>query len=406
MDIASIEEQKRRAEQEKALKKAYITDLINRRVLPFFREYLNGMYSEEIKIEVDFEDGQDDVRISADKNSEYIHYHIRDIIALSSEELERQDFHAIGQQMTTFQNVTGEILDNNILLPREEIDTMHLIHEFAHKFHWDLMKSNTSYQRINEFKNNYYFPALGIIRRISEETGIKNPVELYKHVKGLITQNSNGENESQNGLVFLGEEHDGVPLIETVFDLYLGVDVDETFAKSVERIYIENANLDENVKKALLQYRQDWFVSHPLVVTKDEESTESKTYPDEVFFRLYNEVGPEAFVECLKQTDYIELAKMRKIDPQTQKYSQEYISFLEKPSERIPMMEKDANLVSKETTKKTSRSIPINESTFNRIYRKAWKNIHKVFQIMKSIKSRITGKNENQNSEEKGIDSN
>lgn len=71
----------------------YIEDLVQRKVLPFFKQYLTQIYDENINIVVDFKDGMMDVKIGADKNSEYIHYHI------SEEILNLND---IGKQLTTF----------------------------------------------------------------------------------------------------------------------------------------------------------------------------------------------------------------------------------------------------------------------------------------------------------------
>ena len=104
----------------------YIENLVQKKVLPFFKQYLTQIYDENINIVVDFKDGIMDVKIGADKNSEYIHYHISEEII---------DINDIGEQLTTFQDVTGEKITHQIKLPREEVDTLHLVHEFAHKFH-------------------------------------------------------------------------------------------------------------------------------------------------------------------------------------------------------------------------------------------------------------------------------
>ena len=320
--------------------KNYIEDIVNRRVLPFFKKNLPQLYDENIKILVDFKDGMVDVKIGADKNSEFIHYHI-------SEEI--LDINDIGKQTTTFQNVTGEKLDHKIELPREEIDTLHLVHEFAHKFHWNLMKNNNSYQELKEFKRDYYFPVIDILKKIGGQINAKNPNEIYKYVSELINKgngNINGESEFKQEIDFLRKEVRGVPLLELAFDQYriddnLGIDVDETFAKSVERIYIENANLSDEVKRALLTYRQDWFKNHPIIPTKDEESKTSKTYADEVFFRLYNNVGQEKFIEYLRNANYFELSKMMIKDTQSQEYSKAYLEFLQNPSKVIQSIGKD-----------------------------------------------------------------
>ncbi len=320
--------------------KNYIEDIVNRRVLPFFKKNLPQLYDENIKILVDFKDGMVDVKIGADKNSEYIHYHI-------SEEI--LGINDIGKQTTTFQNVTGEKLDHKIELPREEIDTLHLVHEFAHKFHWNLMKNNNSYQELKEFKRDYYFPVIDILKKIGGQINAKNPNEIYKYVSVLINKgngNINGESEFKQEIDFLRKEVRGVPLLELAFDQYriddnLGIDVDETFAKSVERIYIENADLSDEVKRALLTYRQDWFKNHPIIPTKDEESKTSKTYADEVFFRLYNNVGQEKFIEYLRNANYFELSKMMIKDTQSQEYSKAYLDFLQNPSKVIQSIGKD-----------------------------------------------------------------
>lgn len=320
--------------------KNYIEDIVNRRVLPFFKKNLPQLYDENIKILVDFKDGMADVKIGADKNSEYIHYHI-------SEEI--LGINDIGKQTTTFQNVTGEKLDHKIELPREEIDTLHLVHEFAHKFHWNLMKNNNSYQELKEFKRDYYFPVIDILKKIGGQINAKNPNEIYKYVSELINKgngNINGESEFKQEIDFLRKEVRGVPLLELAFDQYriddnLGIDVDETFAKSVERIYIENADLSDEVKRALLTYRQDWFKNHPIIPTKDEESKTSKTYADEVFFRLYNNVGQEKFIEYLRNANYFELSKMMIKDTQSQEYSKAYLDFLQNPSKVIQSIGKD-----------------------------------------------------------------
>lgn len=320
--------------------KNYIEDIVNRRVLPFFKKNLPQLYDENIKILVDFKDGMADVKIGADKNSEYIHYHI-------SEEI--LGINDIGKQTTTFQNVTGEKLDHKIELPREEIDTLHLVHEFAHKFHWNLMKNNNSYQELKEFKRDYYFPVIDIFKKIGGQINAKNPNEIYKYVSELINKgngNINGESEFKQEIDFLRKEVRGVPLLELAFDQYriddnLGIDVDETFAKSVERIYIENADLSDEVKRALLTYRQDWFKNHPIIPTKDEESKTSKTYADEVFFRLYNNVGQEKFIEYLRNANYFELSKMMIKDTQSQEYSKAYLDFLQNPSKVIQSIGKD-----------------------------------------------------------------
>lgn len=320
--------------------KNYIEDIVNRRVLTFFKKNLPQLYDENIKILVDFKDGMVDVKIGADKNSEFIHYHI-------SEEI--LDINDIGKQTTTFQNVTGEKLDHKIELPREEIDTLHLVHEFAHKFHWNLMKNNNSYQELKEFKRDYYFPVIDILKKIGGQINAKNPNEIYKYVSELINkgnENIKGESEFKQEIDFLRKEVRGVPLLELAFDQYriddnLGIDVDETFAKSVERIYIENANLSDEVKRALLTYRQDWFKNHPIIPTKDEESKTSKTYADEVFFRLYNNVGQEKFIEYLRNANYFELSKMMIKDTQSQEYSKAYLEFLQNPSKVIQSIGKD-----------------------------------------------------------------
>lgn len=320
--------------------KNYIEDIVNRRVLTFFKKNLPQLYDENIKILVDFKDGMVDVKIGADKNSEFIHYHI-------SEEI--LDINDIGKQTTTFQNVTGEKLDHKIELPREEIDTLHLVHEFAHKFHWNLMKNNNSYQELKEFKRDYYFPVIDILKKIGGQINAKNPNEIYKYVSELINkgnENIKGEFEFKQEIDFLRKEVRGVPLLELAFDQYriddnLGIDVDETFAKSVERIYIENANLSDEVKRALLTYRQDWFKNHPIIPTKDEESKTSKTYADEVFFRLYNNVGQEKFIEYLRNANYFELSKMMIKDTQSQEYSKAYLEFLQNPSKVIQSIGKD-----------------------------------------------------------------
>ena len=145
---------------------------------------------------------------------------------------------------------------------------------------------------------------------------------------------------------FFRQDINGVPLLDVVFDYFkmdtnLGIDVDETLAKSVERIYIENANLSEDVKNALLTYRQDWFENHPIVETEDEESKTSKTYPDEVFFRLYNAMGQDEFIECLKNANYFELAKLRIKDSKTQENAEEYREFLQRPAEYMKQIGKD-----------------------------------------------------------------
>lgn len=75
--------------------------------------------------------------------------------------------------------MTGEKLAHKIHLPREEIDTLHLVHEFAHKFQWNLMKGNNSYQELKEFKRDYYFPVVDILKKIGGKINEKNPNEVY-----------------------------------------------------------------------------------------------------------------------------------------------------------------------------------------------------------------------------------
>ena len=103
--------------KEEILKK-YIENLVNTRVLPFFKRYLTQMYDESINILVDFKDGQVDVKIGADKNSEYINYYINEYI---------DDLEDIGKQLTTFQDVAGVELFHKTKIPRTEIDTLFLI---------------------------------------------------------------------------------------------------------------------------------------------------------------------------------------------------------------------------------------------------------------------------------------
>ena len=47
-----------------------------------------------------------------------------------------------------------------------------------------------------------------------------------------------------------------------------------------------------------------------LIPTQDKESRTSKTYKDEVFYRLYNKLGHSKFVDLLKNANYFELAKL------------------------------------------------------------------------------------------------
>ena len=318
----------------------YIEDLVQKKVLPFFKQYLTQIYDENINIVVDFKDGMMDVKIGADKYSEYIHYHISEEII---------DINDIGEQLTTFQDVTGEKLAHQIKLPRKEVDTLHLIHEFAHKFHWNLMRDNNSYQELKQFKRDYYFPIVDILKKFGGKINAKNPYEVYKYIKELIdteNENINEESEFKQEIAFLKKEIRGIPLLDLAFDQYrmdsnLGIDVDETFAKSVERIYIENADLSDEVKNALLTYRQDWFEKHPIIETIDEESKTSKTYSDEVFFRLYNIVGQDKFIELLKSANYFELAKMRIKDAQNQEYSKEYLEFLQNPVKYMQLIGKE-----------------------------------------------------------------
>lgn len=321
--------------KEENLKK-YIENLVNTRVLPFFKQYLTQMYDESINIVVDFKDGQVDVKIGADKNSEYIHYHISENI---------KDLRSIGTQLTTFQDVTGVELFHKTNIPREEIDTLFLIHEFAHKYHWNLMRNNNSYQELKDFKKEYYFRAVDILKKMSGKINVSNPSDLYLYVKDLVNgQSTNSELEEYAN--FFRQKIRGVPIFDVVFDYFkmdnsLGIDVDETFAKSVEKIYIENADLSEDVKNALLEYRQDWFENHPIVETRDTESKTSRTYQDEVFFRLYNAMGQDAFIECLKNANYFEIAKLRIRDAKTEEYSEEYKRFLQNPSEYMRAIGKD-----------------------------------------------------------------
>ena len=71
------------------------------------------------------------------------------------------------------------------------------------------------------------------------------------------------------------------------------------------------------------------------------KSKTSKTYSDEVFFRLYNMVGQDKFIELLKNANYFELAKMRIKDAQNQEYSKEYLEFLQNPVKYMQLIGKE-----------------------------------------------------------------
>jgi len=315
--------------ERKQILENFIQEVINKKVIPFFKEYLPEIYDENVSVIVDFKDGIADGKIGADKNTPLIHYWVDEEIG---------DLDNIGGELTTFQAITGVQLKNGIQLPREEAYALHLIHEFAHKFHWNVMKNNNSYQGLNAINREYFFPAIESCKSIGKKMNISNPQEIVSYIKNL----SEAEIPEciREEYDFLNKSVKGIKLLDFAMDKYiidnnLGIDIDETFAKSVERIYIENTDLDPAVKDALLKYGQDWFEKHPIVETEDIESKTSTTYKDEVFFRLYNQVGKDRFVEYLKTVNYFEFAKLRVRDIETQEYSEEYKRFLQNPVEYL-----------------------------------------------------------------------
>lgn len=303
--------------------KEFINGIIEKKVKPFFKEYLPTLYDENLEIIVDFKDNAEDVKIGADKNTNKISFHVAEKI---------EDFQNIEKQEINFGDMLrDDSLKHKINIPREDAYAILLIHEFAHKYHWNLMKENNSYSSLKSIDNKYFFPAIKNLKSIAMKMNIKNPTDVFVFLEGLDEKNI-PENIKEE-MEFLAQEIDGVKFTDFAADKFkvtnnLGIDVDETFAKSVERIYTENANLSPEVKKAILTFRQDWFENHPIIETQDAESKTSKTYADEVFYRLYEKVGKENFMNYLKDVNYAEIAKLSK-NNRDGSYSEKYIGFLQ-----------------------------------------------------------------------------
>ena len=315
--------------------KQYIHEIINKRVIPFFQEYLSELYCEDIDIVVDFHDNSNNVKIGADKNSNKIFYHINDKIDC----LEN-----IGEQLTTFSAITGERLVHDIKLPRKEIDTLFLIHEFAHKYHWNMMRNNKSYTSLQTINRKYFFPTVDCMKSIARKMKMNTPQEIIEYINTI--KDKKVPNDIEEEVQFLSKSINGISMLDFAkdklkFDNNCGIDVDETIAKSVEKIYIENADLVPKIKYAMLTFRQDWFVNHPLFETEDKESKTSKTYADEVFYRLYNNVGKNNFFIYLRDLNYLEFSKIQILDQRTQQATEEYKQFLQKPERYLELIGKD-----------------------------------------------------------------
>lgn len=310
----------------------YVQEVIQEKVIPFFKEYLPDLYDENVDIVIDFKDGaKDDVKIGADKNSNQIHYHIYEEIV---------DLENIREQETTFQQITGEKLKHNIKLPRKEADALHLIHEFTHKYHWNLIKENASYLSASTINREYFFPAVEKLKSIGIKMHMSTPMEVFEYVNEMKKGKEIPEEIKEEMEFLSSKDIGGVDIIKFAkdklqFDNNCGIDADETLAKSVERIYIEHSDLNPDVKNTLLTYRQDWFENHPIIETEDKESQKSKTYAEEVFYRLYENVEKDRFVELVKNLNYLEFSKMQIKNPTTGEETKEYIEFLQNPEKYL-----------------------------------------------------------------------
>ena len=365
----------------------FIKYIIENKIKPFYKTFLPGLYDDSLNVIVDFQENTavDDLKIGADKNSEYIHFHIGDNIPDGSIE-------QIAKQKISFQDIIdSKSVECTEKIEREEAYTVLLVHEFGHKYFWNMMQKNSSYMELKDFRENHYFNTVDIVKKIGKQVGLYNPLEIKDYL--MNTNFEDIPDVLKDDVKMILDKKNGKSELDIALGTYERdkthqLDIDEFLSKSIERIYIENSNLSLEQKNALLNFREDFFRNHPYIETSDKESKQSKVYQDEVFYRLYNGVGEKNFTELLKNANYIEIENIPTNNTADMTVTEEYKHFLENPVKIF----KEHQLQEKETSK---NSVSLQEIGKNK-YECATQNLENTDRIFDIVKKQIIEKEKEQ----------
>ncbi|MDR1196668.1 MAG: hypothetical protein LBL08_00070 [Candidatus Nomurabacteria bacterium] len=277
----------------------YLGGIVETKLKPFFAEMLPTIFNEDLEVEVDFH-SSDEVKISADKTGPSIRYETP---------ITADGVGGIASQPATFRETLRDGNLSDTVFTREIVDSIILIHEMAHKYFDDFLMKNNESQR--------FLRSAPLIAQDPSSPDI---------IKGV----SNQELLVDSKKLFTSEEIKAYGITE---------DMGEALAKSVERIFIEkmysDGSLSEEQYRELLSFEQDLRANDVPLTTDDPESRVNRAYDDQVFYRLYQQMGEAGLVDFLKRIDVIGEYGIARIDPETGQYTEQYRYLIDNPSELL-----------------------------------------------------------------------
>ncbi|MDR2524406.1 MAG: hypothetical protein LBC95_02600 [Candidatus Nomurabacteria bacterium] len=275
----------------------YMDRLIENDLRPFFSETFPTIFNEDLPLKVNFK-RSDDTKIYADANGVGIRFEAP---------IKISDDGDIAGQPATFYETLGNGFEDGNVFTRAIVDKIILVHELAHKYFDDYMKRNN--------KSKIFFEKAAAMITDMEADEIIPGVKSCQVASDRDKLFSSGELENYG----------------------IASDSGEALAKSVEKIFIEKMFADGKLTKdqydGLIEFEQGGRNERSSsLVTNNPDSVNNRAYDNQVFFRLFSELGEAALIEYLENVDFFGEYKIIRIDPETGKYTERYKELIDNPA--------------------------------------------------------------------------